>query len=409
MSTITVINASDQITDSRAVINTNFANLNSDKIETSYLDTDTSLAANSDTKIATQRAVKTYVDTQGGANASETVRGIVEEATDAEVAAGSSTGGTGAKLFITPAKLLSGVTRPVVNVYTTAATSVGGSTTQFDITNTSGTTYRYTYDGTGTDPSFSAANYPVGTGVYFNAQNFNSANNGAFVVTGSGTNYIEVTNASGVAETNKTIGTGYILKGTAWTKPTGLKYVVVEVLGGGGGGGGVQSAGANSAGGGGGAGGYSRELIAASSLSATEAVIVGPHGPGGASGANAGTSGKNSAFGSYLLANGGTGGSAGADSAGGGGAGGSASGGDVNISGQAGQAATRGALDIGGAGGWSQYGQGGRMKVTDGDSADGEAANGRGAGGGGAANDTTNAQAGGDGTAGMVIVTEHYI
>lgn len=37
--------------------------------------------------------------------ASETGAGIVEEATQAEVAAGTATGGTGAKLFVTPAKL----------------------------------------------------------------------------------------------------------------------------------------------------------------------------------------------------------------------------------------------------------------------------------------------------------------
>lgn len=105
MSTITTIAGTDLITNSRTDINTNFSNLNTDKIETSYLDTDTSLAANSDTKIATQKAVKTYIDTSGGANASETVRGIVEEATDAEVTAGTATGGTGAKLVVTPAKL----------------------------------------------------------------------------------------------------------------------------------------------------------------------------------------------------------------------------------------------------------------------------------------------------------------
>jgi hypothetical protein len=46
-------------------VNTNFANLNSDKIETSYLDTDTSLTANSDVKIATQKAVRAYVDAGG--------------------------------------------------------------------------------------------------------------------------------------------------------------------------------------------------------------------------------------------------------------------------------------------------------------------------------------------------------
>ena len=66
MATITTILGTDKITDSRTVINTNFSNLNTDKIETSYLDTDTTLAANSDSKIATQKAVKTYVDALGG-------------------------------------------------------------------------------------------------------------------------------------------------------------------------------------------------------------------------------------------------------------------------------------------------------------------------------------------------------
>lgn len=64
MSTITTINATDQATNSRTVINTNFSNLNTDKIETSVLDTDTALTANSDSKVATQKAVKTYVDTR---------------------------------------------------------------------------------------------------------------------------------------------------------------------------------------------------------------------------------------------------------------------------------------------------------------------------------------------------------
>lgn len=241
MSTITSLVGTDGITtaDSMTTINTNFSNLNTDKIETSYLDTDTTLAANSDTKIATQKAVKTYVDAGGNVNASETTKGIVEEATDAEVTAGTATGATGAKLFVTPAKLatrLSGGSVTVITTYGTAATDVGSSTTRFDVTNPASTTYRYTFDGTGTDPSFSLANYPVGTGIYFNAQNFTAANNGVFTVTGSGTNYVEVTNASGVVESDKTIGTGFISKGTYWTKPSGLKYALVEVCGGGGGG-----------------------------------------------------------------------------------------------------------------------------------------------------------------------------
>ena len=62
MSTITTINSSDNISSSRTVINTNFSNLNTDKIETSVIDTDTALAANSDAKLPSQKAVKAYAD-----------------------------------------------------------------------------------------------------------------------------------------------------------------------------------------------------------------------------------------------------------------------------------------------------------------------------------------------------------
>jgi len=104
MSSITTIASSDVIANSRTDINTNFSNLNTDKIETSVLDTDTTLAANSDAKIPSQKAVKAYVDSGGVTNASETVKGLVEEATDAEIAAGTATGSTGARLYINPSK-----------------------------------------------------------------------------------------------------------------------------------------------------------------------------------------------------------------------------------------------------------------------------------------------------------------
>lgn len=65
MSTIVTINASDVIANSRADINTNFSNLNTDKIETSVIDTDTALTANSDSKIPSQKAVKAYADALG--------------------------------------------------------------------------------------------------------------------------------------------------------------------------------------------------------------------------------------------------------------------------------------------------------------------------------------------------------
>jgi len=107
---ITTIAGTDVISTSRTTINSNFSSILAEKIELDYLSTDTTLAANSDTKIATQKAVKTYIDTSGGANASETIRGIVEEASDAEVTAGTATGATGAKLFVTPAKLATRLT-----------------------------------------------------------------------------------------------------------------------------------------------------------------------------------------------------------------------------------------------------------------------------------------------------------
>ena len=94
--------------------------------------------------------------------------------------------------------------------YNQTLATVGSATTQFDITNPSGTTFRYTFDGTGTDPAITSATFPIGSYVLLGAQNFNAANNGLFVVTGVGANYFEVTNASGVVQSNATIGTGYV-------------------------------------------------------------------------------------------------------------------------------------------------------------------------------------------------------
>ena len=91
----------------------------------------------------------------------------------------------------------------------------GDATTRVDITNPAGTTARYTYDGTGTDPLWTLALVPIGTVVTFAAQNFAAANNGTFTVTGAGANYIEVTTAAVSAENDKTIGTGNIRMGSA--------------------------------------------------------------------------------------------------------------------------------------------------------------------------------------------------
>ena len=68
MATITTINAVDNITASRAVINNNFSALNTDKLETSVVDVDTTLAANSDAKVPSQKAIRAYVDARTSAS-----------------------------------------------------------------------------------------------------------------------------------------------------------------------------------------------------------------------------------------------------------------------------------------------------------------------------------------------------
>lgn len=318
MSTIVTIAAGDLISNSRSDINTNFSNLNTDKEEASNKDTDTSMAANSDTKYPSQKAVKTYIDTSGGANASETARGIVEEATDAEVTAGTATGGTGAKLIVTPAKLTTRLTATALN--------------------------------------------PVRR---------------VYLVAGSP---------------------------ATWTKPSGLKYVDVEVIGGGGGGGGANSASAYAGGGGG--GGYSRELIAVASLGATETVTTGAGGAAGSSSGGNGGTGGTSSFGSLCSATGGAGGNAlgagnGYEK---GGAGGAGSGGDFNATGGTGGTASGATSGLtSGMGGNSIYGGGALPNFS---AANGNTGNTYGGGGSGAIGSSAT---GGVGGAGIVIVTEHYI
>lgn len=295
MATITTINGTDLITNSRGDINDNFTNLNNDKIETSVIDTDTTLAANSDSKIATQKAVKAYVDAGGNVNASTTTKGIVEEATTAEIGASTAAGATGARLFLNPSQILA-------------------STTQ--------------------------------------------------VFTASGT----------------------------WTKPTGLKWVEIELVGGGGGGG---ASGATAGSGGGGGGGYSTKVILTGSLGSTETVTIGAAGTAGSSG-NGGAGGTTS-FGSHASATGGSGGIAGLGGAGG--AGGTGSNGNVNIPGQAGMI---GLATTGGAGGSSMKGFGGYPPGL----FTGVSGGLYGAGGSGSGNTANN---GGVGAAGLVIVREFYV
>jgi len=104
-----------------------------------------------------------------------------------------------------------------------------------------------------------------------------------------------------------------------WTKPSGAKYVIAEIVspGGGGGGGRVGDTGTlRGGGGGGGAGGHIIVRLDASELGATEDVLVGAPGAGGAGASanntsgSAGTAGGLTGFGNWQF-NGGNGGGGG--------------------------------------------------------------------------------------------------
>jgi len=108
-----------------------------------------------------------------------------------------------------------------------------------------------------------------------------------------------------------------------WTKPSGVRKVLVEVYGGGGGGSGNNSSSTST--GGGGAGGVAIKLIDVTSVSSVS-VTVGSGGAGGTPGNLPGGNGGSSSFGTYCSATGGSGGGGSP-----GGAGGAGSGGDINL------------------------------------------------------------------------------
>lgn len=183
-----------------------------------------------------------------------------------------------------------------------------------------------------------------------------------------------------------------------WSKPTGLSYLTVEMVGAGGAGGGASGS-TVGGGGGGGAGGYARRMITSGTLGATAGVTV------GATGA--------SVFGTFLSASPGADASKYSSSYTTGGLGGTASNGDINITGGDGGNAllTDGATNsvLGGIGGGSYFGGGGVAGVSSSGGQNGTAARPYGAGGGGAASQSSNASTGGAGASGLVILTEYYL
>lgn len=193
-----------------------------------------------------------------------------------------------------------------------------------------------------------------------------------------------------------------------WTKPAGLRYVIVEVVGGGGGGGGAESAANNTNGSGGGGGGYSRKLILEAALGGTETVTIGDGGTAGADTGGDGGNGGDTTFGAHCTGGGGKGGYGDDGDTRLPGFYGEGSGGDLNLYGDFGGIwlPNTGANCLsGGNGGNSMFGIGGLGQNAGLSSTAGRL---HGGGGAGALSISTAQAIGGTGTPGYCIVTEYY-
>lgn len=201
-----------------------------------------------------------------------------------------------------------------------------------------------------------------------------------------------------------------------YTPTAGMKYCIVEAVGGGaGGGGGAGAASQGSAGGGGGGGAYSRAKITAAQIGASQVVTIGAAGAGGAAGNNTGTGGGATSLGVLVVANGGSGGSGCASSAGyvaaQGGLGGVLGTGDFKGQGMNGGIGYANGLVHGqsGFGAGSILGGGGQSNLSAGaGSVAGAVGTGYGGGGGGGNQSNGTAVAGGAGTIGYMTITEFF-
>lgn len=196
-----------------------------------------------------------------------------------------------------------------------------------------------------------------------------------------------------------------------YDKPANLAYIEVTIVAGGGGGGGAAGGSGEGVGRGGGGGGSSYKRIQADDLLSSECFTVGQGGDGGTAGANDGTNGEDTVFGTHFYATGGTGGAGGANGTGTGrGTGadpGSGVNGDINITGEAGGAATRlsGLATLTNTGGGTIFGSGAKAPGLNSLPNHGLV---YGSGGSGANANTTNRQ-GGNGAFGIVIIDEFLI
>lgn len=354
--------------------------------------------------------LKEYIDNiaiAGSPTATTAIKGLVEIATQAEVDAKTATGGTGATIVPSPALMRAtkyndyvvdtGIAdtyvitpAPVITAY------VAGQQFTFKVATTNTAASTLNVNGVGAKSIKKNISAALGAGDLVVGQ--------LVTVIYDGTNF-QITSVRVKGIPVKRVYTA----NDTWTKPSGLEYIETEVQAGGGGGGGANRGSSTSAGGGGGGGGYSRKIISATALGATETVTVGAAGAAGVgSTITSGVAGGNSSFGAHATGTGGGGGTTVQNSSGAGGAGGVGASGDLNINGsKGGEANSNTTFGAGGQGGGSFFGKGGTSPASTG-AITGDPGVGYGAGGSAGSRVASGSTDGGAGVAGVVVVIEYY-
>jgi hypothetical protein len=265
---------------------------------------------------STDAASKGYVDSvavAGAPNASTTVKGIVQEATQAQMDAGTASGSTGADLYPTPAlirsKLLSDYVADtgaadvyVITPSPAIAAYATGQRFSFKLSATNATTTpTLNVNGKGAKTIVKLGGSAMAAGDLLIGQVVEVEYDGTYMQLMSPVATVPITSATNIQT---------FLTTNTWTMPTGAKKVLVQAWGGGGSGAAAYTYGLGDIYGaaGGGGGEYVAQWFDASALTSSVTVTVGTGGAAVTKSAHStgpGNAGNNSTFGAYLTAHGG--------------------------------------------------------------------------------------------------------